>query len=591
MRRTRRAALCAGVAAVALGLSSCAEDETAILLSVCTNIGQGEADLLIIQVSQGDVSDVRPLGVTDIHLWQQPYAVSLRPGAHINGDIEIRASLESSGTLVVERTVWTSFEEGEDIDVSILLDSSCAGQICGAELTCDKGSCGPIGSGNDTCGPPGDGGVDPGECDRDEDEYESVACGGDDCDDDNFDVHPDAPEICDQLDNDCANGADDGLWLAGSETYASYAFTDEQAPTIAYGTGAYGIAWRTSRSCTLDTECGSLTCESGQCVDLQELRFVGFDSVTGTPPTESQIVLSGDDPFAGEPSIAWSGVDWGIAYEDQAGGPLAIFFARVDSASRPLGQVTRISRGTSGAYAPALTWGERTWGAVWSEVTEGRSVLQFAQIDTVGTVMGQAAISPDGDDVYAGAIDWGAEQYGIGWVSVDGVVWFQLASEQGVPDGAPVQVSDSGAFVGSSLDLAWAADGWIVVWEEYSDGFSQIFERRLGPDGVAEGDPIQIVQSGHTALSPALTSSGQELALVWSDGEEGDSRILLQRLSFDGRTSGAPIRMIRSDEARGSRPAISWNAESYEYGVVWQDQRLANDTDVWFNRLYCDDGG
>lgn len=591
MSRRRGAAL-ALASLLWLAHAGCAEDETAILLTICTNLTADQADLLLIQVSKGEVSDVKPFGVSDIRLAQQPFAISLRPGARLNGAIDIRVSLEREGTLVVERRVATTFLEGEDRDVSVLLDSSCIDQFCGEEQTCDKGSCGIIGPGDDACGSAaGDGGAGCEEPDRDGDQYPSIPCGGDDCDDDNFDVHPDAPEICDQLDNDCANGADDGLWIAGSETYASYAFTDEQAPTISYGADAYGIAWRATRSCTIDEECGSLVCTDGQCRDLQELRFVTFDSVFGTPPTENQVVLSGLDPFVGEPSAAWSGVDWAIAYEDQSAGPLAIFFARVDSASRPLGTTGQISpAGGDGAYSPSVAWGRRTWGAVWSEVLAGRSALRFAELDTVGTVLGEAAISPDGQDAYAGTIAWGEEQYGIGWISADGVVWLQLASDEGVPDGEPLQLSGRDAFVGSSLDVLWAGDGWVVVWEQYADGVSQIFASRLGPDGAPEGQPTQIVQTGHTALSPTLASSGLELALVWSDGEEGDAQVLLQRLSLEGEAMGPPIRMIRSDEARGSRPDITWNDDSFEYGVVWQDQRLANDTDVWFNRLYCDDG-
>src|SRR5690606_23659252 len=47
--------------------------------------------------------------------------------------------------------------------------------------------------------------------DRDQDGYDHIELGGNDCDDDNPFVHPDAPEVCgDGIDNNCDSAIDEG---------------------------------------------------------------------------------------------------------------------------------------------------------------------------------------------------------------------------------------------------------------------------------------------------------------------------------------------------------------------------------------------
>lgn len=48
------------------------------------------------------------------------------------------------------------------------------------------------------------------ECDTDGDLWVSEACGGDDCDDTNPAINPDADEICDDVDNNCDGRVDEG---------------------------------------------------------------------------------------------------------------------------------------------------------------------------------------------------------------------------------------------------------------------------------------------------------------------------------------------------------------------------------------------
>jgi hypothetical protein len=88
-----------------------------------------------------------------------------------------------------------------------------------------------------------------------------------------------------------------------------------------------------------------------------------------------------------DPSLAWSGSGWGIAWRDTRTGDPSVYFARLDAEGVKQGGDVLITP-SGGARAPALVWTGGEFALVWEDDRSGNSEIYFARLDSSGNKIG-----------------------------------------------------------------------------------------------------------------------------------------------------------------------------------------------------------
>ena len=170
-------------------------------------------------------------------------------------------------------------------------------------------------------------------------------------------------------------------------------------PSVAMAAnGVFMIAWEDSRNGNWD------------------IYFTLLDSA-GDQST-SDIRVTTDANSQTTPRIAWNGAEWGVTWLDYRGSDADLYFGRLEGGGSKIGSDIRITTDSSNQKEPSLVWTGTEYGLAWYDDRNGDRDIFFTRIGSDGVKQSpDVLISASGgqDYTWPNSLAFGTKGYGLFW--------------------------------------------------------------------------------------------------------------------------------------------------------------------------------
>ncbi len=322
--------------------------------------------------------------------------------------------------------------------------------------------------------------------------------------------------------------------------------------------------------------------------DLADAEVSIASSDPGASPYSFTVLASGitqdlQSKSESSPSVAWTGSEYGLAWQDERDGNWEIYFARFDADGRKVGSDVRVTAAANSSLNPSLAWTGTEYGVAWHDGRDGNWEIYFARLDADGNkIGGDVRVTDAANSSQNASLAWTGTEYGVAWHDGrDGnwEIYFARLDADGNKIGGDLRVTDA-AESSQSPSLAWGGTDYCVAWYDGRDDNWEIYSARISSAGAKVGSDVRVTDMVHSSQSPSLVRTASGYGTAWYDGRDGNWEIYFAALDTGGAKAGNDVR-VTTAAGSSQNPSLAWNGTGY--GVAWYDDRAQSGTfDVFF---------
>jgi len=248
-----------------------------------------------------------------------------------------------------------------------------------------------------------------------------------------------------------------------------------------------------------------------------------------------------------------------------------IFFRASHDKGQTFGSTINVSNNTGTSFTPDIFSHGNNVYVVWTDTISrvSNDIFFTSSIDNGQTFSKPVNLSNNNGSSTIPQVSSSGTNVYVTWMDNsigDLEIFFAFSIDNGQIFSSPINLSNSPG-ISQLPQISSFGDNVYVVWEDKTPGIYDIFLASSNDKGQTFGSTINLSNNTGYSENPQITSSGDNVYVVWSDNTPGNNDILM-RGNGGGVTFGSTIN-ISNNIGSSQFPHIS--SIGKDIYVVWQD--------------------
>ncbi len=297
--------------------------------------------------------------------------------------------------------------------------------------------------------------------------------------------------------------------------------------------------------------------------------------------------LTSNSSSSSYPSIAISGNNVHVVWQDNRDGNQEIYYKRSSDGGINWGANTRLTNNTFSSETPSISVSGSNVHVVWVDNRDGNYEIYYKLSIDGGINWGTdirltnntySSLSPSiAVTVSLVYVVWYDERDG------NREIYYKRSADGGISWGAETRIT-YGIYASEFPVIGVSSTFVHVVWNDSRDGNSEIYYKRSTDGGINWSADTRLTNNSAYSLYSSISVSGSNVHIVWNDFRDGNfpySGEIYYKHSVDNGLNWDIDTRLTNDSADSFYPSIAVSGTKVH--VVWQDKRDGND-EIYFKR-------